>query len=227
MSYKVSKLITNMYSTSFSMGTYLLGSSVRPKIYSIYGFVRCADEIVDTFYEEDPNYLLDKFIEDYHDALERKISLNPVLNSFQEIVNQYGIEEEVDQFIESMKMDLSKQLYETDEEYEKYILGSAEVVGHMCLKVFVDGNDEEFNKLKPYASKLGSAFQKVNFLRDLKSDYQNLGRMYFPNLSFSSFSESEKEAILAEIQAEFDEALIGIKQLPFNSRLGVYVAYKY
>ena len=224
---KISRLVTRDYSTSFSIGVMLLGASIRDKIYSIYAFVRYADEIVDSFHDFDQKELLMRFIEDYENALRDKISLNPILNSFQKIVLDYELQSLVDEFLKSMKLDLVKSDYLSKEEYEDYIMGSAKVVGLMCLKIFVDGDKEKYESLKPYAMKLGSAFQKVNFLRDLSADYNELGRMYFPNVSFENFSEEDKKKIVQEIQSEFNEALIGIKKLPLNSRLGVYVAYKY
>jgi phytoene synthase len=226
-SYKISKLVTNTYSTSFSLGINLLGKKVRPQIYAIYGFVRYADEIVDTFHEYDQKVLIEEFVEDYHKALERKISLNPILNSFQEVVNQYGLHDLVDSFIYSMMLDLDKEEYKTEEEYKKYIYGSADVVGLMCLKIFVDGDNSRYEAMKDEAMKLGSAFQKVNFLRDLKDDFERLGRSYFPNVTEYDFTENTKLEIIADIEDDFKEALQGILKLPIEGRLGVYVAYKY
>ncbi|MEJ6796650.1 MAG: squalene/phytoene synthase family protein [Flavobacteriales bacterium] len=226
-SYKISKLVTNTYSTSFSLGINLLGKKVRPQIYAIYGFVRYADEIVDTFHEYDQKVLIEEFVEDYHKALERKISLNPILNSFQEVVNQYGLHDLVDSFIYSMMLDLEKEEYKTEEEYKKYIYGSADVVGLMCLKIFVDGDNSRYEAMKDEAMKLGSAFQKVNFLRDLKDDFERLGRSYFPNVTEYDFTENTKLEIIADIEDDFKEALQGILKLPIEGRLGVYVAYKY
>jgi len=226
-SYKISKLVTNTYSTSFSLGINLLGKKVRPQIYAIYGFVRYADEIVDTFHEYDQKVLIEEFVEDYHKALERKISLNPILNSFQEVVNQYGLHDLVDSFIYSMMSDLEKEEYKTEEEYKKYIYGSADVVGLMCLKIFVDGDNSRYEAMKDEAMKLGSAFQKVNFLRDLKDDFERLGRSYFPNVTEYDFTENTKLEIIADIEDDFKEALQGILKLPIEGRLGVYVAYKY
>tara|TARA_B110000908_G_scaffold172120_1_gene237794 strand:- start:1479 stop:2315 length:837 start_codon:yes stop_codon:yes gene_type:complete len=226
-SYKISKLVTNTYSTSFSLGINLLGKKVRPQIYAIYGFVRYADEIVDTFHEYDQKVLIEEFVEDYHKALERKISLNPILNSFQEVVNQYGLHDLVDSFIYSMMLDLEKEEYKTEEEYKKYIYGSADVVGLMCLKIFVDGDNPRYEAMKDEAMKLGSAFQKVNFLRDLKDDFERLGRSYFPNVTEYDFTENTKLEIIADIEDDFKEALQGILKLPIEGRLGVYVAYKY
>ena len=226
-SYKISKLVTNTYSTSFSLGINLLGKKVRPQIYAIYGFVRYADEIVDTFHEYDQKVLIEEFVEDYHKALERKISLNPILNSFQEVVNQYGLHDLVDSFIYSVMLDLEKEEYKTEEEYKKYIYGSADVVGLMCLKIFVDGDNSRYEAMKDEAMKLGSAFQKVNFLRDLKDDFERLGRSYFPNVTEYDFTENTKLEIIADIEDDFKEALQGILKLPIEGRLGVYVAYKY
>ena len=226
-SYKISKLVTNTYSTSFSLGINLLGKKVRPQIYAIYGFVRYADEIVDTFHEYDQKVLIEEFVEDYHKALERKISLNPILNSFQEVVNQYGLHDLVDSFIYSMMSDLEKEEYKTEEEYKKYIYGSADVVGLMCLKIFIDGDNSRYEAMKDEAMKLGSAFQKVNFLRDLKDDFERLGRSYFPNVTEYDFTENTKLEIIADIEDDFKEALQGILKLPIEGRLGVYVAYKY
>ena len=227
LSKKCSKITTNSYSTSFSLGIKFLNPEYREPIYSIYGFVRFADEIVDSFHHYDKEYLLEKFTKDTYEAIESKISLNPILNSFQEVVNKYAIDMElIDTFLESMKMDLGKIDY-TQFSYEKYILGSAEVVGLMCLKVFVGGNEAMYQELKPYAMKLGSAFQKVNFLRDAREDLNNLGRNYFPNADLSNFTAEEKRKIEADIKADFDEALIGIKKLPIGSRRGVYLAYFY
>ena len=222
-----SKLITERYSTSFTLGIKTLDKKLRLPIYAIYGFVRYADEIVDTFYEFDQKYLLEKFIKDTYEAIETGISLNPVLHSFQLIVNKYHIEHElINAFLHSMEMDLYKQEY-TDEKYEEYIYGSAEVVGLMCLRIFCEGNNEMFDHLKNGARSLGAAFQKVNFLRDLKSDYVDRGRVYFPGVDFSKFTKECKHEIEADIQADFDAAYVAIKQLPRSSRMGVYLAYVY
>ena len=222
-----SKMITRKYSTSFSLGIYYLDRSIHEPIYSIYGFVRLADEIVDSFHGYDKENLLKKFREDTLQAIEDKISLNPVLNSFQAAYHQYNIDWElVDLFLNSMEMDLNQTTYDP-EQYDQYILGSAEVVGLMCLRVFTDNDDDLYKKLKPYAMKLGSAFQKVNFLRDVKADFEALGRTYFPAVDMMNFSEADKLKIEAEIENEFNEALIGIKQLPESSRKGVYLAYYY
>ena len=228
VSHECSKLVTNRYSTSFSLGTRLLNSSIRTHIYNIYGFVRFADEIVDSFHEFNKEKLLNRFEEDLMHAIEYKISLNPILNSFQFTVNDKKIDLELIQaFLESMRMDLNKNNYKTKGEYQKYIYGSADVVGLMCLKVFVNGDTSKYQKLKPYAMSLGSAFQKVNFLRDLNADFENLERTYFPNLNVSSFDEKTKDKIINEIETDFDNAVKGIFLLPESSRLGVYIAYKY
>ncbi|MCX2430332.1 phytoene/squalene synthase family protein [Pedobacter sp. GR22-10] len=222
-----SKLTTQRYSTSFSLGIYFLGKELRQPIYSIYGFVRLADEIVDSFHDFDKKYLLDKFKQDTFEAIELGISLNPILNAFQKVVNQYQIDHElISLFLNSMEMDLLEKTY-TPELYGTYILGSAEVVGLMCLKVFTSGDEIEYQQLKPYAMKLGSAFQKVNFLRDVKADYQSLNRCYFPDVNLNKFCDLDKRAIEKEIEAEFANALIGIKMLPANSRNGVYLSYVY
>jgi len=226
-SYEASKLITKRYSTSFSLGIQLFDSSIRPAIYAIYGFVRYADEIVDTFLNYPQEILLDEFEQEYHKAIERKISLNPILNSFQEVVLKYDLQDYVLSFLKSMRQDLHQTVYNTQKEYEEYIYGSADVVGLMCLRIFVNNNEEKFKELKPYAMKLGSAFQKVNFLRDLKDDLEGLERSYFPNLSSLPMNKQTKEEIIADIQNDFKEALIGIQKLPMESKMGVYLAYKY
>ncbi|PWS29138.1 phytoene synthase [Pedobacter yonginense] len=227
LSAECSKLTTKRYSTSFSLGIYFLGKEIRQPIYSIYGFVRLADEIVDSFHQFDKKYLLQKFKEDTFEAIEMGISLNPVLNAFQKIINQYQIDHElITLFLRSMEMDLSEQVY-TPALYDAYVLGSAEVVGLMCLKVFTKGDEQEYQRLKPYAMKLGSAFQKVNFLRDVKADHQALKRSYFPNVDLAVFCDNQKKQIEEEIEAEFNDALVGIKMLPLHSRNGVYLAYVY
>lgn len=224
---KCSRLVTTNYSTSFSLGIFFLSKKMHDPIYSIYGFVRYADEIVDTFHDYDKKTLLDEFREDTYKAIERGISLNPILNSFQEVVNQYKIDLDlIETFLHSMEMDLFRSTYSEDK-YEEYILGSAEVVGLMCLKVFVNGDANMYSRLKPYAMKLGSAFQKINFLRDLHADYINLGRTYFPGTNIEHFDEDTKRAIEADIEKDFKMGLEGIKQLPNGSRFGVYVAYVY
>ena len=228
VSFDCSKLVTKRYSTSFSMGTSLLGSEIKRHIYNIYGFVRFADEIVDTFHKFNKKDLLDRFENDLFHAIENQISLNPILNSFQHTVNKNNIDIElINSFIESMRLDLHKSLYETETEYKKYVYGSADVVGLMCLKVFVKGDLKKYNDLKTSAMALGSAFQKVNFLRDLKTDSEDLKRNYFPNVDVSNFDEKTKLKIIEEIENDFNNALEGINKLPDDSRLGVYTAYKY
>ena len=223
-----SKIVTQSYSTSFSLATKMLDSSIRNHIYNIYGFVRFADEIVDSFHTYNKEELFKRFVNDLNHSLKEKISLNPILNSFQKTVHKYGIQKElIDAFLKSMKQDLKKKNYKTSKEYKDYIYGSADVVGLMCLKVFVSGNESEYNKLKPYAMSLGSAFQKVNFLRDLNDDYKKLDRIYFPGVEYSSFDENTKNQIMVDIEKDFSEALKGIYMLPNNSKFGVYAAYKY
>lgn len=227
LSYKISKQTTKQYSTSFSLGILALSPKIRNAIYAIYGYVRLADEIVDSFHGYDKQKLLSRFREETTVALEEKISLNPILHSFQETIHQYKIDFQlIDQFLRSMEMDLHKIDYNS-ELYKEYILGSAEVVGLMCLQVFVEGNKSEYETLKPYAMILGSAFQKVNFLRDMKDDYYVLGRTYFPNVDIKDFDNKVKEEIEKEIHEEFQKALEGIKLLPNSSRFGVYLAYRY
>lgn len=227
LSYKISKQTTKQYSTSFSLGILALSPKIRNSIYAIYGYVRLADEIVDSFHGFDRITLLARFREQTNQALEEKISLNPILQAFQETIHRYEIDVQlINQFLKSMEMDLQKIDYDS-ELYKEYILGSAEVVGLMCLHIFVDGNKEKYNQLKPSAMKLGSAFQKVNFLRDMKDDYQILGRTYFPNVDISYFDNVVKSQIEQEIYTEFKEALEGIKKLPNSSRFGVYLAYRY
>jgi 15-cis-phytoene synthase len=222
-----SRLITNQYSTSFSLGIRMFSKELRLPIYAIYGFVRFADEIVDTFHDKDKNKLLADFRNDTFTAIEEKISLNPVLHTFQDVVNKYDIDHGlIDSFLDSMRMDLDKTIYDSAD-LNKYIYGSAEVVGLMCLKVFLNGDSNEFDRLKPYACALGAAFQKINFLRDMKSDFQERGRVYFPGINFYDFSEMEKQQIENDIQNDFSMAYEGIVQLPTSSRLGVYCAYKY
>ncbi len=227
ISLDTSKRVTRKYSTSFSLGIYCLNKRIHSSIYSIYGFVRIADEIVDTFHDYNKRELLSEFKIDTYNAIKRGISTNPVINSFQSVVNQFNIKPElIDAFLNSMEMDLEEQKNST-ENYETYIFGSAEVVGLMCLQVFTNGDDAEYERLKPFARKLGSAFQKVNFLRDLNADYHTLGRLYFPNIDLKEFNNETKKQIEREIEGEFKEALLGIKQLPNNARFGVYVAYIY
>jgi phytoene/squalene synthetase len=225
---KISKVVTTSYSTSFSMATRLLEKKHRHAIYAIYGFVRFADEIVDTFHEYNKKQLLDKFEADLKDALAQGISMNPILHSFQNVVREYGIPYQyIDAFLTSMKYDLDKKNYENKLEADTYIYGSADVVGLMCLRVFTDGDEVYFNKLKKPAMKLGSAFQKVNFLRDLKNDTEHLGRIYFPNLVNGEFNEASKQIIIKDIEADFKEAFEGIKQLPKSTRVAVLSAYYY
>ena len=227
LSFKISKQTTQQYSTSFSLGIMALSSKIRNPIYAIYGYVRLADEIVDSFHGFDKEKLLSRFRDDTFLALEEKISLNPIMQSFQETVSKYHIDHElIKQFLRSMEMDLHKIDYNS-ELYKEYILGSAEVVGLMCLHIFVNGDKDEFIRLKPYAMMLGSAFQKVNFLRDMKDDYDVLGRSYFPNVDIAAFDNNVKAEIEREITFEFREALEGIKKLPTSSRFGVYLAFRY
>ena len=227
LSYAVSKITTQKYSTSFSLGILALSPSIRTAIYAIYGYVRLADEIVDSFHGYDKENLLNRLKEETEDALKEGISLNPILNSFQQTILQYKIDKTlIHKFLHSMEMDLHQIDYNSDL-YKEYIFGSAEVVGLMCLQVFTNGNMEKYEKLKPYAMKLGSAFQKINFLRDLKDDYKVLGRTYFPNINMGVFDNDVKKQIEKEIELEFKEALIGIKKLPNSSMFGVYLAYKY
>ena len=227
VSYKCSKITTEEYSTSFSSAIKLLHKDLRMPVYNIYGFVRFADEIVDTFHSFDQETLLHEFKQQTYEAIDRKISLNPILYSFQKTVNEYGIARHlIDAFFKSMEKDLNKTGYDSLE-YNEYIYGSAEVVGLMCLYIFCNGDGEKYNALKGYAQSLGAAFQKVNFLRDIKSDTQTLERMYFPNCNFLNFTEAEKQQIEADIQNDFENAYKGIVQLPIKARFGVYVAYKY
>lgn len=227
VSIRCSQLTTHAYSTSFSLGIRCLDKSIRKPICSIYGFVRFADEIVDTFHDYDKASLLQRFKEDTYKAIEEKISLNPILHSFQLAVNKYNIDLKlVDQFLYSMEMDLTERKY-SNEEFETYILGSAEVVGLMCLHVFCNGNKAQFEELKPYAMKLGSAFQKINFLRDLKDDYVEMGRTYFPGIELTEFDEKSKAEIEVGIEDDFKAGFEGIKRLPKCAKFGVYLAYVY
>ena len=227
LSYSVSKITTEKYSTSFSLGILALKPSIRSAISAIYGYVRLADESVDSFHGYDKEKLLKRLKKETEDALNEGISLNPILQSFQETVSRYSIDRRlINQFLHSMEMDLQKVDYNSDL-YKEYIFGSAEVVGLMCLQVFANGENDKYQELKPYAMKLGSAFQKINFLRDLKDDYLVLGRTYFPNIDMAVFDNTVKCQIEKEIEAEFKEALIGIKKLPSSSMFGVYLAYKY
>jgi phytoene synthase len=227
LSYEMSEMATKRYSTSFSMGISFLSKDLQRPIYGIYGFVRFADEIVDSFHGFDKATLLADFKRQTYEAIENKVSLNPILNSFQFAVNKYNISlEHIETFLRSMEMDLQEKTYDK-ENYELYILGSAEVVGLMCLKVFLRGDEEEFLRLKPSAMKLGAAFQKINFLRDLNADYKELGRSYFPGIDLTTFDKNIKQQIEAEIELDFEAGFEGIKQLPKNARFGVYMAYKY
>lgn len=222
-----SKTITTTYSTSFSSGIRFLDKEIRCSVYAIYGFVRLADEIVDTFLDYDQKSLFENFEKEYRDSLKNKISINPVLEAFQKIVHKYELYELVDAFLNSMKLDLYKKNYRTNEEYKEYIYGSADVVGLMCLKVFTKNDQARFDSLKGPAMKLGSAFQKVNFLRDLRYDFETLGRKYFPNLQNSTINEEEKMKIVQEVRQDFKDAYQGIVKLPKEARFGVYLAYKY
>ncbi|MEZ5083083.1 MAG: phytoene/squalene synthase family protein [Bacteroidales bacterium] len=227
VSKKSSKLTTNTYSTSFSLGIRVFNKKYHNPIYAIYGFVRFADEIVDSFHGFDKKKLLDKFRRDTFEAIEEGISLNPIINSFQWVVNEFNIDHElIDLFLESMEMDLDQKEHD-GESFKKYILGSAEVVGLMCLQVFVEGDKARYEELKPSAMSLGSAFQKVNFLRDLNADKNQLGRSYFPGLDVFNLNENSKSQIISDIEEDFSKAYVGIKQLPKGARFGVYVAYIY
>ncbi len=227
LSYETSKLTTVRYSTSFSSAIKVLNKRFHEPIYNIYGFVRFADEIVDTFHDYDKAYLLDTFIKETYVAIEQRISLNPILNSFQKTVHQYNIHEElIATFLKSMEMDLNKKEY-TSDEYKEYIVGSAEVVGLMCLKVFCEGDETLYQQLKPSAMRLGSAFQKINFLRDLCEDCNELNRVYFPNLDINQFDKTTKKQIEQDIAKDFKAGFEGILQLPKSARFGVYLAYIY
>lgn len=226
-SHKSSEIVTKEYSTSFSSAIRLLHRDIRQPIYNIYGFVRLADEIVDTFHEYDKASLLQEFKKETYAAIDRGISLNPILNSFQQTVNEYNIDHGlIGAFFRSMEMDLSQRDYDT-KNFNDYVYGSAEVVGLMCLYVFCEGKKEFFEKLKFSAGALGAAFQKVNFLRDMKADYNSLCRMYFPGCDFNNFTERDKKQIESDIHQDFKTAYKGILKLPLKSRFGVYVAYKY
>jgi 15-cis-phytoene synthase len=224
-----SKMVTKKYSTSFSLAVNMLSPKIRADIYNIYGFVRFADEIVDTFHDFDKKQLMSHFEKDYYFAKEHKISLNPILNSFQQTVNRYNIPDEMVQaFLKSMKADLHKTEYNTKEEYDEYIFGSADVVGLMCLKVFVNGDEAQYLELKDAAMRLGSAFQKVNFLRDLKDDFELLNRSYFPNIDLGKLDAASKQLIIEEIEEDFEFAYNnGILKLPVEAKFGVYMAYRY
>ncbi len=228
VSYNSSKLVTKTYSTSFSLATKMLHSSIRGHIYNIYGFVRFADEIVDSFHDYNKEELFNKFNEDLEHALKSKISLNPILNSFQYTYHKYNIDKNlVDAFMNSMRLDLHKTKYLTEKEYKAYIYGSADVVGLMCLKVFVKGDGKKYNTLKETAMSLGSAFQKVNFLRDLKADFEGLNRTYFPNTDLLNLDEASKQNIIDDIEVDFAKGLNGIKKLPIEAKFGVFMAYRY
>ncbi|MCB0463359.1 MAG: phytoene/squalene synthase family protein [Flavobacteriaceae bacterium] len=228
VSYDCSKTVTKTYSTSFSLATKMLSKSIRQDIYNIYGFVRFADEIVDSFHDFNKKELFEKFEQDLEHSLTNKISLNPILNAFQHTFHQYNIDKGlVDSFMNSMRMDLHKSKYLTEEEYKAYIYGSADVVGLMCLKVFVKGNNDKYNELKDTAMSLGSAFQKVNFLRDLKADYDDLNRTYFPNTDLTKLDETSKHEIINDIEKDFAKGLEGIKKLPMEAKFGVFMAYRY
>ena len=225
--FECSKVITNKYSTSFSLGIKAFSKKLRYPIYAIYGFVRYADEIVDTFHDQDKNSLIARFRADTYLAIKEGISLNPVLHSFQRVVNKYHLDIElIDAFLKSMEMDLDQTSY-TDDRYKEYIYGSAEVVGLMCLRVFCEGDKVLYSQLLPQARSLGSAFQKINFLRDIKSDFEERGRTYFPEVDFANFTESDKIEIEKDIKIDFDDAFEGIKNLPASAKLGVYIAYLY
>lgn len=224
---RCSKATTMLYSTSFSSAIQLLHKDLRQPIHNIYGFVRFGDEIVDTFHQYDKQDLLDQFQDETFLAISRGISLNPILHSFQLTVNKYRIDHHlIEAFFNSMRLDLKKTEYDS-QGYTDYIYGSAEVVGLMCLQVFCEGKKETYESLKMYARSLGAAFQKVNFLRDLKADFEGLDRVYFPGCDFSNFTKAEKRKIEEDIKQDFDHAFEGIIKLPMKARFGVYVAYKY
>lgn len=223
-----SRIVTTSYSTSFSTATRMLAPSIRQDIYNIYGFVRFADEIVDSFHDYDKEKLFNSFESELYEAIKSRISLNPILNAFQETVHKYGIDEHLyASFMDSMRLDLHKKQYLSAEEYRQYIYGSADVVGLMCLKVFVKGDDRAYQNLKDSAMSLGSAFQKVNFLRDLKADYEGLDRSYFPDVDLSALNENNKKKIIEEIEDDFSKGLKGIAKLPVEAKFGVYTAYIY
>tara|TARA_R110002049_G_scaffold309282_1_gene520063 strand:- start:43222 stop:44061 length:840 start_codon:yes stop_codon:yes gene_type:complete len=228
VSYDCSKIVTKTYSTSFSLATKMLYRSIRQDIYNIYGFVRFADEIVDSFHDYDKETLFNDFSRDLETALQNKISLNPILNAFQHTFHEYNIDKHlVDAFMKSMRTDLHKSTYLTEKEFKDYIYGSADVVGLMCLKVFVKGDADKYEALKDTAMSLGSAFQKVNFLRDLKADFDDLNRSYFPNADLKNLNEASKKAIIDDIEADFEKGLSGIKKLPIEAKFGVFMAYRY
>jgi phytoene/squalene synthetase len=228
ISFDFSKNVTASYSTSFAVAVKMLAPKIRQDIYNIYGFVRFADEIVDSFHDYDKPVLFEMFEKELANALQNRISLNPVLNAFQHTVHKYNIPQPmIDAFMESMRLDLHKTAYHSFDEYNQYIYGSADVVGLMCLTVFVNGDHKKFGELEHSAMRLGSAFQKVNFLRDLKSDYEDLNRSYFPNTNLSSLDEQSKQAIIREIEADFEAGFQGILKLPLEAKFGVYTAYVY
>ena len=228
ISQSCSKNVTKTYSTSFSLATKMLAPCIRQDIYNVYGFVRLADEIVDSFHDYDKKALFVRFEKALEEALTEKISLNPILNAFQYTVHKYGIDQAlIDAFMNSMRLDLTKSEYNTREEYQAYIYGSADVVGLMCLKIFVKGDQEQFDVLKEPAMALGSAFQKVNFLRDLKADFKELNRTYFPNTNLTALDESAKRAIIEDIEADFSKGYSGIVALPPEAKFGVFMAYRY
>ena len=223
-----SRIVTKTYSTSFSLATKMLSKSIRQHIYNIYGFVRFADEIVDSFHDYDKAVLFKDFYNDLEKSIKNKIHLNPILNSFQATYHKFNIDKDlVDSFMSSMEKDLHKKKYMTNQEYEEYIYGSADVVGLMCLKVFVNGDSKKYEELKSFAMSLGSAFQKVNFLRDLKDDFEILNRTYFPETDLNELNEESKIKIINEIEADFKEGLNGIKKLPIEAKFGVFMAYRY
>ncbi|MBE7177420.1 MAG: phytoene/squalene synthase family protein [Mucilaginibacter polytrichastri] len=225
--FECSKIITQRYSTSFSLGIRAFDARFRYPIYAVYGFVRYADEIVDTFHEHNKAELIAEFRKNTFEAIDRGISMNPVLQSFQQTVHRYAIEKPlIDAFLRSMEMDLDKTAY-SEELYQQYIYGSAEVVGLMCLRIFCEGDHVLYDRLLPNAKSLGSAFQKINFLRDIRADYEERGRTYFPRVDFSRFSDQQKKDILADIDHDFNYAFEGIKDLPKGTRLGVYIAFVY
>ena len=228
VSYQCSKIVTESYSTSFALATRMLATSIRSDIYNVYGFVRFADEIVDTFHDYDKEILFERFETSLNEALKDKISLNPILNAFQHTYHKYDISYDlVAAFLKSMRMDLHKTIYRTEKEFRDYIYGSADVVGLMCLKVFVKGDEKKYDTLKESAMALGSAFQKVNFLRDLKADFEDLNRSYFPNTDLTELDEISKTLIVNEIKADFELGYWGIVKLPNDAKFGVYTAYKY
>jgi phytoene synthase len=228
ISFDCSRNVTKSYSTSFSSAVKMLAPNIRQDIYNIYGFVRFADEIVDSFHDYNKEELFSLYENDLELALKNKISLNPILNSFQYTVTKYKIPNElIAAFMKSMKLDLTKTEYKTESEYNEYIFGSADVVGLMCLKVFVNGDDSKYETLKDSAMRLGSAFQKVNFLRDLKADFEDLNRTYFPNTDLSKLDEVSKLKIIEEIEADFKAGYEGLIHLPIEAKFGVYTAYIY